>query len=149
MNPLSGERGPKGDHGQAGEQGDPGREGREGRVGVTGAAGQAGEAGPDPARRLLVMFLVMVVAFGAVAARTEAQQRAINRNTAEIVTNQEEIQKFAVKACEIRNDNVDRFNEFIDALAALEASDPAKDLEIRRAWLEAYPKVRQIKVTCP
>lgn len=86
-----GERGPTGDHGQTGDAGQAGNEGQrgyvgergsEGRAGAEGRPGRIGETGHDgiagaqgppvlTKTQIIVMFLFIVLAFAAVAYRTE------------------------------------------------------------------------------
>lgn len=95
VDPTIGERGPHGDHGQSGDigatgirgetgrdglaglaglPGERGKTGDQGQAGEVGATGTTGAQGPPVLTRLqiIVMFLFVVLAFAAVAYRTEA-----------------------------------------------------------------------------
>lgn len=67
---TTGERGPMGDHGQDGRAGVAGAPGRTGERGRDGAKGDAGKDVLTK-RQTLVLFLFVVLAFTAVAYRSE------------------------------------------------------------------------------
>jgi hypothetical protein len=89
-----------------------------GPVGRTGARGESGVGLSD--RRLLVIFAVTVVAFTAVAFRTEVNQRAISRNATRI-------EQVVYAQCVLRNEGVTRQNVLIDSAIAAERRRPKPD----------------------
>jgi len=127
----AGERGMQGDHGQDGDQGIAGLPGERGRDGQTGLAGLPGErgapgdsgqigvtgdtgvAGPSPTSRLLVMFVLMMVAFLVLAVRSEI-------NADNISDNNRDLDRFAQEQCEQRSVNVARLNIVYTGLIAIE-----------------------------
>jgi len=90
---TTGERGPTGDHGQDGQEGKQGVAGRTGvpgetgDTGDTGAPGEPGHDGKDVLTKTqtLALFLFIVVAFLALAYRSEMNAINIRDNTKRIV----------------------------------------------------------------
>lgn len=110
----AGETGETGREGATGAQGHVGLRGRPGSVGVsglTGDQGSTGETGPrgrdgvSSTRRLLVMFIFVVVAFAVLSIRADRAAREVGRAT--------EI------ACEHSNANSLAINNLLDVLIGL------------------------------
>jgi hypothetical protein len=78
-------------------------------------------------RRMLVIFAVVVVAFTAVAFRTEINQRGIARNQQEIGRNARLLQRVVYDQCTVRNQGTARQNVLIDSAIAAERRKPAPD----------------------
>jgi hypothetical protein len=91
-------------------------------------------------RRMLVIFAVVVVAFTAVALRTEVNQRQISRNQQQIAENAARIERAVWQECAGRNEGARRLNLIVQASIAGEQRRPDPDL-VRIKALEGFKAV--------
>lgn len=124
---IIGPRGPRGTEGATGATGRAGAEGARGRQGEEGEQGEQGMQSKVTRNQLLVIFLLLVLAFSLLATRAEINQRAINRNAAEIRENAAEIALLVYQECQTRNATAGRQIALIDAAIAAEKRKPAPD----------------------
>lgn len=99
-------------------------------------------------RQRLVIFFVVVFAFGVVSIRTEVQQQRMNSQQRQITAANTRIADTQFRECLLRNESAENLNGILDAIISAVKTAPGLSAAERERRIRAYEGAKSRTFDC-